>query len=149
MKKILLLPAFLFAFTYTIGQNTNFVIDIEVGYLRFKNDAVQFKTPKNFSINTSGCTEIFSLGKTREYEFGMRVEILASTLTGVKKYLVGKVYYIKHDKGWQEIMKIEHRELEIRPLASREKTDMFITGGVSSDDPDFDVRLNDNYYRTN
>lgn len=148
MQRILLLSTFLFAYDLAFGQNMKFTIDLEVGYLRFKNDSVQFKTPNNFSISTSGCTEIFSLGKSRRYEFGMKVEILASKLTGGEKYLVGKVYYVKNDNQWQEIMKIEHRELEVRPFAQRERTDMFITGGGSIDYPDaFDVRLNDNYYR--
>jgi len=126
----------------------NFTIDLEVGYLKFKNDSVLFEPPKKFSISTPGCTEIFSLGKSRRYEFGMRVEILASKLTGEEKYLVGKVYYVKKDNQWLEIMEIEHRETEVRPFSQRERTDMFITGGASIDYPDaFDVRLNDNYYR--
>jgi len=148
MQRILLLSTFLFAYVWAFGQNMKFAIDLEVGYLRFKNDSVQFKTPKNFSITTSGCSEIFSLGKSRQYEFGMRVEILVSKITGDEKCLVGKVYYVKNDNQWQEIMKIEHRELEVRPFAQRERTDMFIMGGGSIDYPDaFDVRLNDNYYR--
>ena len=124
------------------------MIDLEVGYLRFKNDSIQFKTPNNFSLTTSGCTEIFSLGKSRRYEFGMKVEILFSKLTGEEKFLVGKVYYVKVNNQWQEIMKIDHWETAVRPVAQREPTDMFITGGASIDYPDiFDVRLNDNYYR--
>lgn len=131
----------------TSGQTPKFMIDLEVGYLRFKNDSVQFPRPKTFSISTSGCTEIFSLGKSYRYEFGMRLELFVSKLTGENKYLVGKVYYVKNNNQWQEIMKIEHRELEVRPIAQREKTDMFIIGGASIDYPDpFDVRLNDNYY---
>lgn len=76
----------------------------------------------------------------------MRVEILASKLTGMEKYLVGKLYYIRNNKGWQEILKIEHMELEVKPIVQREKVDMFMMGGASSDDPVFDVRLNDSYY---
>ena len=46
------------------------------------------------------------------------------------------------------LVKIEHRELAVRPIAQRERTDSFITGGGSTDYPEvFDVRLNDNYYR--
>jgi hypothetical protein len=148
MRNILLLPAFLLTYSTGFAQHPRFVIDIEVGYLQFKNDSVKFKTPKVFSINTSGCTEIFSLGKSRQYEFGMRIEILASRLTGDEKYLVGKAYYIRKDDQWQEVMKIEHSEIELRPVARRERTFGSTMGGASTDYPDlFDVRLNDSYYR--
>jgi hypothetical protein len=147
MQRILLLIASLLVCIITFGQAPKFLIDLEVGYLRFKNDSVQFQRPKMFSISTSGCTEIFSLGKSRVYEFGMKVEILASKLTGTEKYLVGKIYYVRNDKGgWQEIMRLQHMELDVRPIAQREKFDMFMMGGASNDHPAFDVRLNDSYY---
>jgi hypothetical protein len=147
MQRNLLLIASLFICIAAVGQTQKYMIDLEVGFLRFKNDSVHFQRPKTISISTSDCTEIFSLGKSHRYEFGIRLEILVSKLTGKEKYLVGKVYYVKDNNGWQEVMKIEHQELEFRPVAQREKTDMFISGGVSTDYPDtFDVRLNDNYY---
>lgn len=54
----------------------------------------------------------FYTGKSRRYEFGMRVGILPAKLTGMEKFLVGKVYYIKRDSQWQEVMKIERRKWE-------------------------------------
>ena len=149
MQRIFLILSFLLLSSWSFGQDVNFTIDLEVGSLKYKNDFVKFSPPNIFSINTTGCTEIFSLGKARRHEFGMKVEILASHLTVEKKFLVGKVYYIKKNGGqWEEIMKIEHQETDILPFALRERTDMFITGGGSTDYPElFDVHLNDNYYR--
>jgi hypothetical protein len=146
MQKFLLLLSFLFVCIISFGQTSKYMIDLEVGFLKFKNDSVHLPRPTTFSISTLGCTEIFSIGKSRLYEFGMRIEILASKLTGTEKFLVGMVYYIRKDNGWQEILKLEHRETELTPIAQRKKTDISIMGGASTDYPVFDVRLNDKYY---
>ncbi|MCW3073444.1 MAG: hypothetical protein JWP69_513 [Flaviaesturariibacter sp.] len=147
MQRLLLLLLSFFIYTVATAQSHSFVVDIEVSFLKYKTDSVQFTRPKMISINTSGCTEVFSLGSSRRYEFGMRVEILASQLTGVEKFLVGKIYYVKNGTEWKEVMKIEHAEWELKPIAKREKIDGFPMGGASTDYPELcDIRLNDSYY---
>src|SRR5688500_8522911 len=123
MQRNLLLIVCLFVCGLCFGQTPRFMIDLEVGYLRFKNDSIQFQKPKTISVSTSGCTEILSLGTSRRYEFGIRLEILVSKLTGEEKLLVGKAYYVRSNNQWKEIMKIEHQVYEFRPIALREQTD--------------------------
>lgn len=145
--RILILIVSLLIHTIADAQSHSFVIDVEVSYLKYKSDVVQFPKPKMVSVTTSGCTDIFSLGKSHRYEFGMRVEILSSSLTGVEKFLVGKIYYVKSGTGWKEVMKIEHAEWELKPIAKREAVDGPPMGGASTDYPEVcDIRLNDSYY---
>ena len=147
MQRILFLLLSFFSHTVAVAQAHSFVVDIEVGFLKYKKDSVQFQQPKMISVSTSGCTDIFSLGKSRRYEFGMRVEILASQLTGVEKFLVGKIYYVKSGTEWKEVMKVEHDEWELKPIAKREKIGGPPMGGASTDYPELcDIRLNDSYY---
>lgn len=146
MVRIIFLLVVLCTSSSAFAQAQKYMIDLEVGFLMYRNDSINFKKPKNISISTSGCTDIFSLGKSRMYEFGMKVEILESKLTGTATFIIGKVYYVRTNKNWEEVMKIEHMETEVKPVSVRQKIELDMLGGASLDVPPFDVRLNDNYY---
>lgn len=93
-------------------------------------------------------SEVISLGRTKRYEFGIKMEFLVSRLYEKETYLLGQVYYIRENGGaWKEAMTLEHREVELSPLSERVKLDIDIMGGASTDAPEwFDVRLNEFYY---
>jgi hypothetical protein len=147
MKKILLFITTFFISTCFSAQAQKYMIDIEIGFLRFNNDSIKFKKPQSLTINTTGCTEIFSIGKSRKHEFGMKVEILPSKLNGKEEYLIGKIYYIKNNNEWQEVINVTHALWNVNPISKREKPDIEMMGGASIDSPDvYDVRLNDSYY---
>ena len=102
------------------------------------------------TLNTNKCTEIFSLGKTKLYEIGMRVEILSSELSGKSSYVVGKAYYVKKNGQWEIIVKFDHSEEIIVLISDRKKPSKadYIIGGASTEEPEFEVRLRDDYYIT-
>src|SRR5215831_18423943 len=133
--------------TATSFAQSDYLVDIRVQYLQYKNDSVKYDKPKSISLQTSSCTDIFSLGRGKTYEFGMRVEILPSRLSGKPGYVIGKVYYIKEGNQWKEVLSFPHAPGEVKPLAQKAKPDDYIFGAVSTSDPNyFEARLNDDYY---
>jgi hypothetical protein len=148
MHKPFLIFILLLVGAVSFGQSSNYLVDIRVEYLQYKKDSVKFDKLKSIVIETPSCTEIFSLGRSRLYEFGMRVEILPSRLIGKAGYVIGKVYYVKEGNQWKEILLFPHSENEVKPIAQRpQKNNDYIFGAVSTSDPNyFEVRLNDDYY---
>ncbi len=147
MRKSYLFFIFILVASFSFGQSSNYLVDIRVQYLQYKKDSVKFDKPKSIVIETPSCTEIFSLGRSKTYEFGMRVEILPSRLTGKPGYVIGKVYYVKEGNQWKEILLFPHSDGQVRPLSERAKPNDYIFGAVSTSDPNyFEVRLNDDYY---
>jgi hypothetical protein len=146
MQKQSLFLILLFIGATSFAQS-GYLVDIRVQYLQYKNDSVKYAKPKSISIETSSCTDIFSLGRGRTYEFGMRVEILPSKLNGKPGFVIGKVYYIKEGNQWKEILLFPHSLGEVKPITEKTKPDDYIFGTVSTSDPNyFEVRLNDDYY---
>lgn len=147
MRKPLLTFFLVLIIASAFSQTSNYLIDIRVSYLQYKNDSIKFEKPKSILIETPSCTEIFSLGRGKTYEFGMKIEILQSRLSGKPAYVIGKIYYVKEANKWKEILVFAHSEGQVNPIADRAKHDDSIFGAVSTSDPyDFEVRLNDDYY---
>lgn len=128
---------------------SKFTIDIYVGYLKYFDDSIQFDSPNHITTTTNGLTNIISLGKTKNYEFGIRIEILKSNFYDTLKYIVGKAYYIRKAGKWEEILNFSHSPEMIGSIKERSKfiPPKYIWGGGSTIEPiTYEVRQNDYYY---
>jgi hypothetical protein len=150
MKKLSLFIFLSIMTSSLFSQTAKFLVDARVAFIKYQGDSIEIDNPKMFTVNTNKCTEIFSLGKTKLYEIGMRVEILSSELSGKTGFIVGKAYYIKKNGQWEVIVKFDHAEEIISPISSRQKPSKsdYIIGGASTEEPIFKVRLRDDYYVT-
>ena len=131
------------------AQEPRYTIDFYVGYLRYQSDSIELESPKLITTTTSGLTDIIHLGKTKNFEFGIKVEILKSKLKGKLGFIVGKTYYVKKSLAWEKILEFCHAEETINDFKERVKFDppQYAIGGGSTLEPIvYEVRQNDYYY---
>ena len=148
MNKVFLILALYLVPTVGTSQS-KYTIDIYVGFLRYFDDSIQFDSPKLITTTTNGLTSIVSLGRTKNYEFGIKIEILKSKFYDTSNYIVGKAYYVKKDDKWEEILKFCHSPEIFGSLKERSKfiEPKYVWGGGSTLEPiTYEVRQNDYYY---
>ena len=149
MRKILFIATLLFISKICFSQQSIYTIDFYIGYLRYQNDSVHFESPKHITTTTSGLTNIISIGRTINYEFGIKVEILKSRFQDTLSYIVGKAYYIKKAGKWEEILKFCHDWETVALITERIRFSppKYVWGGGSTLEPiEYEVRQNDYYY---
>lgn len=148
MKKLLLCTFLSFVATPLFSQDTRFLVDVHVSFLKYRGDSIELSTPRLITVNTDKCSEIFSLGKVKEHELGMQVEILSSELGRIPGYVIGQAFYIKRYNRWELITRFDHAEKTVTPIAERpEPGDTSPSRSeISADDYDFKVMFNDDYY---
>jgi hypothetical protein len=102
-----------------IGQTKSFYGEIHIECVIYKGDTLKFDTPKIISFSKLGSTSIISLGKVRQAEFAIQYELLKSSIGTSEYFMLGKCFFIKTPKGWDEIARFSYDNIifndEARP----------------------------------
>jgi hypothetical protein len=152
MQKALLLFLVVLITNVGNGQSEKFTIDFKIKSFSYKGESVVFDQPSLVTMNTNGCTEIVTLGTTKSYEFGVKLEILKSDFYEPNSYVVAKAFYVKSGNEWQEISKFNHASRSVESISERQskKSDGIGYGSYSVGDPKyFEIELKEYYYYSN
>lgn len=112
MKIILVILLHLVALT-TIGQTKDIYGEIHIECLIYKSDTLKFNIPKIVTLTKIGTTPIISLGKVRQIEFAVQYELLKSNLQASEYYMLGKSFFAKTSKTWDEIARFSYEQVVI------------------------------------
>jgi hypothetical protein len=147
MKKVCLLIGFFYLSNNTFSQKNKYTIDIRVGELRYEKDSVSFTSTPLITTVTDGITPIFPIGKSKNYEYGMKIEFLKSQFFPEYKYIVGTGYYIKRNGKWEEITSYFRPE-DVYRFSERKKynNNDNLLAGVSGEDPYYEIRIRYDFF---
>jgi len=96
---------FLFAFflgTFANAQTKSVMAEIHFDMIVYKGDTLKLDPPKIFSVNKTGASEIDSIGKIKNTELAVQIEMWISSLGGIKRLVVGKVFYTRKGNDWEQ-----------------------------------------------
>lgn len=85
------------------GQTKSFYGEIHIECFIYKGDTLKFDTPKIIPFSKVGSTSIISLGRVKQAEYAIQYELLKSNIGTSEYYMLGKCFFIKTSKGWNEI----------------------------------------------
>lgn len=147
MQRLYLIAFFIIGQGLFATAQTSITADILVQTVSYKGDTVK-NVNKLISIDKFGVTSIIPIGRTKDAEFGLRIEILKSNLLNDDVFIVGRAYYIKEGKQWKLIYNTEHSARPFKYLKSNGKKsdDDMLIAGESSGEYDFEVELWERYY---
>src|SRR5688572_15951556 len=96
-----------------VGQTKNIYCEIHIECVIYKGDTLKFDTPKILTLTKIGTTSIIPLGKVRQTEFAVQYELLKSNLQASEYYMLGKCFFAKTSKTWNEIARFSYEQLFI------------------------------------
>lgn len=149
MKIILIILFQLFTLA-SIGQTKSFYGEIHIECVIYNADTLKFDPPKIISFNALGSTSITSLGKVRQTEFAIQYELLKSSIGKSEYFMLGKCFFIKTSKGWDEIARFSYENIvfnkEERPYEILNKNEG--TCGAEQDGKGFEFGCWYVFYKT-
>ncbi|MEO7924311.1 MAG: hypothetical protein ABIR30_11595 [Chitinophagaceae bacterium] len=107
--KIILGIAFFFSLKAE-AQTKSVASEIHINSLAYKGDTIKFSSPKIVSLNKLGCSDILTIGKFLNLEFGIQIETLISRIGQAERLVVGIVFYLKKGKEWEQIVQPQYSE---------------------------------------
>jgi hypothetical protein len=110
MKTILIITFLLFAQS-TIGQTKNFYGEVHIECVIYKGDTIKFDIPKIISFSKLGATSVIPLGKIKQSDLAVQYELLKSNIGTSEYFMLGKCFFIKISKGWEEISRFSYHDI--------------------------------------
>jgi hypothetical protein len=147
MKKMLLIAGFLFSITNALAQTETLLAEFWVESFSYGKDTVRLKPSLLITVKGNSCSQIISIGKVGNTEFGMQVEVLQSKLGNVPHFIVGKAYFIKQAGKWRNMYEGGHENIT-ESMASARKArghEEIGIGGAMFDDPEFSIDYKDRF----
>jgi hypothetical protein len=149
MKIIPLILVQLFTLA-AIGQTKSFYGEIHIECVIYRGDTLKFDTPKIISFSKLGSTSIISLGKVKQTEFAIQYDLLKSNIGTSEYFMLGKCFFVKTSKGWNEIARFSYDNIifneEARPSEILNKNEG--TCGAEQDGKGFEFGCWYVFYKT-
>jgi hypothetical protein len=104
---------------YAWGQE--YIIDLRIQKIVYKDDSLVYETPKTFETTTTQATPIIKIGKIGDNVFGVQIELLKSKLGQGDRFIAGRIYYIKKSKNsdWEKLLTSVYQRVGVWDLKSR------------------------------
>jgi hypothetical protein len=138
-----MIPRLLFgiALIYSLeaeAQTKSVESEFHINSLAYKGDTLKFQSPKFILINKLGCSDIASIGKIKNLEFGLQIETLISRIGQTESLVVGTVYYLRKNGNWELFTQPEYREEQFNIIVQGKSNNTYEFGnGAGSWDEDF------------
>ena len=97
------------------GQAKSIYGEIHVECVIYNTDTLKFDIPKIIIIKNLGVTSIIVLGKLKQNELDIQYELLKSNIGDSAYYMLGKCFFIKSSKGWNEIARFDYHQIFFEP----------------------------------